>query len=205
MVGKDRIIMRGNELRRVHVIRQVLAKQLTQQQAGEALRLTPRHIRRLRDRLQAKGDAGLAHRGRGKPSNRRKSATFQRQVLALYAQRYRDFGPTLAIEQLVKHHGLTLSAETLRRWLRAQGIDHFRRRPRPHRTWRARRAHPGELVQLDGSHHAWLEERGAQCVLMAYIDDASSRALPAPKAHLMNRTFLGGKKRTFLKWADTRL
>ena len=51
MVGEDRIIMRGSELRRVHAIRQVLAKQLTQQQAGEALGLTPRHIRRLRDRL----------------------------------------------------------------------------------------------------------------------------------------------------------
>jgi len=157
------------------VIRQVLAKQLTQHEAGEALGLTGRHIRRLRDRLRAEGDHGLAHRGRGRPSNRRKPAAFQKQVLALYARHYRDFGPTLAVEQLAKHHGLTLSGETLRRWLRAQGVDHFRRRPRPHRTWRARRAHPGELVQLDGSHHAWLEGRGPQCVLMAYIDDASSR------------------------------
>ena len=175
MVGEDRIVMSGSELRRVHVIRQVLAKQLTQHEAGETLGLTTRHIRRLRDRLRAEGDDGLAHQGRGQPSNRRKPVAFRRQVLALYVRHYGDFGPTLAVEQLAKHHGLTLSAETLRRWLRAQGIDHFRRRPRPHRTWRARRAHPGELVQLDGSHHAWLEGRGPRCVLMAYIDDASSR------------------------------
>ena len=88
---------------------------------------------------------------------------------------YGDLGSTLAGDQVAQHHGLTLSAETLRRWLRAQGLDHFRRRPGPHRTWRARRTHPGELVQLDGSHHAWLEGRGPRCVLMAYIDEASSR------------------------------
>jgi len=175
MVGEDRIVMSGSELRRVHVIRQVLAKQLTQHEAGETLGLTTRHIRRLRDRLRTEGDDGLAHQGRGQPSNRRKPVAFRRQVLALYVRHYGDFGPTLAVEQLAKHQGLTLSAETLRRWLRAQGIDHFRRRPRPHRTWRARRAHLGELVQLDGSHHAWLEGRGPRCVLMAYIDDASSR------------------------------
>jgi hypothetical protein len=68
-----------------------------------------------------------------------------------------------------------LSAETLRLWLLDSGIDHFRRRKRPHRAWRARKAHVGELLQMDGSHHDWLEGRGPRCVLMAYIDDASSR------------------------------
>jgi hypothetical protein len=66
-------------------------------------------------------------------------------------------------------------AETLRRWLRAQGVEHFQRRKRPHRAWRVRKAHVGEWVQLDGSHHDWFEGRGPQCVLLAYIDDASSR------------------------------
>ena len=45
------------------------------------------------------------------------------------------------------------------------------------RTWRERKAHAGELLQLDGSHHDWLEGRGPRGVLMAYIDDASSRVL----------------------------
>lgn len=79
------------------------------------------------------------------------------------------------MEQLANRHGLRLSDETLRRWLRAAGIAHFTRRARPHRTWRARRPHRGELVQLDGSHHDWFEGRGPRCVLVAYIDDASSR------------------------------
>ena len=81
----------------------------------------------------------------------------------------------MAAEKLAERHGITLSDETLRRWLRAAGVVHFQRRKRPHRAWRARKPHVGELVQLDGSHHDWLEGRGPRGVLMAYIDDASSR------------------------------
>lgn len=79
------------------------------------------------------------------------------------------------MEKLAERDGLTLSDETLRRWLRERGSTHFARRKRPHRAWRARKAHVGECVQLDGSHHDWLEGRGPRCVLMASIDDASSR------------------------------
>jgi hypothetical protein len=96
-------------------------------------------------------------------------------VLRLYEQRYGDFGPTLAAEKLAEREGITISDETLRRWLRERGIDHFTRCKRPHRAWRARKAHVGELIQMDGSHHDWLEGRGSRCVLMAYIDDASNR------------------------------
>jgi len=157
------------------VIRQTLEKKLTQVQAGTVLGLTTRHIRRLIERVEQAGDQGLAHRGRGKPSNRRIPDTVKAMVLKLYEQRYGDFGPTLAAEKLAERHGLTLSDETLRRWLRAGGIEHFTRRKRPHRAWRERKAHVGELIQLDGSHHDWLEGRGPHGVLMAYIDDASSR------------------------------
>jgi hypothetical protein len=175
MVGEDRVIMSVKALRRVQVIRQTLEKKLAQVQAGTVLGLTTRHIRRLIERVEQAGDQGLAHRGRGKPSNRRIPDTVKAMVLKLYEQRYGDFGPTLAAEKLAERHGLTLSDETLRRWLRAGGIEHFTRRKRPHRAWRERKAHVGELIQLDGSHHDWLEGRGPHGVLMAYIDDASSR------------------------------
>jgi hypothetical protein len=68
-------------------------------------------------------------------------------------------------------------ASVLRRATRGWriGVEHFTRRKRPHRAWRERKAHAGELLQLDGSHHDWFEGRGPRCVLMAYIDDASSR------------------------------
>ena len=144
-------------------------------QAGALLGLTTRHIRRLIARVEQAGDQGLAHRGRGKPSNRRIPEKVKTTVLKLYEKQYEDFGPTLAAEKLAEYHGITISAETMRGWLRDAGIDHFTRRKRPHRAWRERRAHVGELVQLDGSHHDWFEGRGPRCVLMAYIDDASSR------------------------------
>jgi transposase len=175
MVREDRVIMSVKELRRVHVIRQTMEKKLTQVKAGTLLGLTPRHIRRLLARVEQAGDQGLAHRGRGKPSNRRIEEKVKAKALKLYEKRYGDFGPTLAAEKLAEYHGITISAETVRGWLRDAGIDHFTRRKRPHRAWRERRAHVGELVQLDGSHHDWFEGRGSRCVLMAYIDDASSR------------------------------
>jgi hypothetical protein len=175
MVGEDRVIMSVKELRRVHVLRHAMEQKLTQVKAGSLLGLTARHVRRLLQRVRTEGDAGLVHRGRGKPSNRRMPEKVKAKVLTLYAQRYGDFGQTLATEKLAERHGITISVETLRLWLRARGIDHFTRRTRPHRAWQERRAHRGELVQLDGSHHDWFEGRGSRCVLMAYIDDASSR------------------------------
>jgi len=175
MVGEDRVMMSGKELRRVHVIRQAMEKKITQVKAGALVGLTARQVRRLLQRVRHEGDQGLVHRGRGKPSNRRIPEKVKAKVLKLYETRYGDFGPTLAAEKLAERHGITISDETLRWWLRARGIDHFQRRMRPHRSWRARKPHVGELVQLDGSHHDWLEGRGPHGVLMAYIDDASSR------------------------------
>lgn len=175
MVGEDRVMMSGKDLRRVHVIRQVVDRTLTQVEAARLLGLTDRQIRRLIRQVEQAGDQGLVHRGRGKPSNRRIAAPVKAKVLRLYAAQYGDFGPTLAAEKLAERHGITISAETLRGWLLEHGVEHFRRRKRPHRAWRARKTHVGELVQLDGSHHDWFEGRGPRCVLMAYIDDASSR------------------------------
>ena len=41
--------------------------------------------------------------------------------------------------------------------------------------WREPRAHYGEMVQMDGSHHDWLEKRGPKLVLMGMVDDARNR------------------------------
>jgi transposase len=175
MVGEDRVLMSVKELRRVSLIHQVMEKKLKQREAGRLLGLTARQIRRIVRRVQKEGEGGLAHRSRGKRSNRAIDEQKKAQVLGLYAKRYGDFGPTLAAEKLKERNGIGISDETLRLWLLEAGITHFRRRKRPHRAWRQRKAHRGELIQMDGSHHAWLEDRGPKCVLMAYIDDATGR------------------------------
>ena len=175
MVREDKVIMSVKELRRLHVIHQVIEKRMTQVEGGELLGLTERQIRRISQRVREGGEGGLAHRSRGKPSNRAIDVQTKAKVMGLYEKQYRDFGPTLASEKLSERDGVPISDETLRRWLLEAGIDHFKRRKRPHRQWRERKAHRGELIQMDGSHHAWFEDRGPACVLMGYIDDATGR------------------------------
>ena len=177
MATEDTISRSQREVKRVQVIQAVIEGRVRQRHAATVLDLSVRQVRRLVKRVRADGAAGVCHRSRGKASNRRIAPRRKARVLKLFQTRYADFGPTFACEKLAEREGLTLSAETLRGWLKAAAIPYPTRKPRPHRHWRARRAHRGELVQMDGSHHAWLEERGPACVLMAYIDDASSEVL----------------------------
>jgi hypothetical protein len=92
--------------------------------------------------------------------------------------RYADFGPTLAAEKLAEHHGCSISRETLRGWMIADGLwqDRRHRLPSP-RQPRRRRDCLGELVQIDGSEHAWFEDRGAPCTLPGFVDNATSRLM----------------------------
>ena len=148
---------------------------LTQARAAHLLRCTQRHVRRLVQRYRRQGDAGLVHRSRGKPSNRRFSDEFREQVMALVRKHYHDFGPTLAAEKLQERDGLTISRETLRRWMVAEDLWKPRARKATHRQCRERKACTGELVQIDTSEHDWFEGRGEQAVLVGLIDDATSR------------------------------
>jgi len=54
--------------------------------------------------------------------------------------------------------------------------DRQARLQRPYQP-RYRRDCVGELIQIDGSHHAWFEDRGPKCCLLVYIDDATSRLM----------------------------
>ncbi len=90
---------------------------------------------------------------------------------------HKRFEPTLAVEHLRKDHDLQVSVRTLRRWMLAAGLWSRRRKRKPHRSRRQRKAHFGELIQVDGSHHDWLEGRGLQGCLMNFVDDAIGVAL----------------------------
>jgi hypothetical protein len=93
----------------------------------------------------------------------------RRQVFV--RERYSDFGPTLAAEKLAEHHGCSVQRETLRGWMIADGLwrDRRHRLPAPHQP-RRRRDCLGELVQIDGSEHAWFEDRGPPCTLLAFVN-----------------------------------
>ncbi len=169
------VTMSSRELQRVPVLQAVLTRQVSQMEAARCLELSSRQVRRLQRRLEREGSGGLAHRSRGRFSNRTKPPRLRQQVLELIRQKYADFGPTLACEKLAEVHKIVLSDETVRHWMRADGLMSGRRRPRPHRQWRERRACYGQMVQMDGSHHDWLEGRGPRRVLMGYVDDATGK------------------------------
>lgn len=151
------------------------ARRLTQAQAAQMLGLSVRQVRRLVRRYQKEGDAGLIHRSRGRPSNRKFDQSFKEQVIGRVRECYRDFGPTLAAEKLAERDGLILSREALRKWMIQEGLWKPKPRKLKHRQWRERKACFGELVQMDASQHDWLEGRGPKAVLITMIDDATSR------------------------------
>src|SRR6267154_3807386 len=148
--------MSKRELGRVEVLAGVRSKQLRVVDASGLLRVSYRQAKRLWKRYREEGAAGLKHRNAGRSSNRAHDKKFRQQVLRQVREKYggavgERFGPTLATEHLASEDGLKIHAETLRR------KEHF-----------------GEMVQMDGSFHAWLEERGPRGCLIDLVDDATS-------------------------------
>lgn len=166
--------MSQKERRRIGIMASVKAKELNLVEAAEVLGLCYRQTKRVWKRYDAQGDLGLVHRLRGQPGQRRKAPELRAKILARYAARYADFGPTLAAEYLAKEK-LVVDHETLRRWLLAEHKRTVRRRRQRFRQWRERKPCFGAMVQLDGSHHDWFEGRRGQCVLMVMVDDATNR------------------------------
>lgn len=173
MAGGDIIMLRQRELKRLHVIRKVMERALTQKEAAGLVSLTERQIRRIVKRIREEGDEGIRHRSRGRPSNRK--LPLKERIVRLYRKRYPDFGPTLFTEKIKEREGITVSRETARTWLLEEGIWKKHRKRKAHRQWRERKDRYGEMLQMDGSHHDWFEGRGPACVLLAYIDDATGR------------------------------
>jgi hypothetical protein len=163
------------ERSRLEVFARVRDGEVSVARAAGLLRMSVRQARRAWKRYRAQGDAGLTHGLRGKASNRKVGDAIRAAVLRLYREKYADFGPTLAAEKLAADDGHEVGPETLRLWLKAEGLWAGRRHRKRHRSRRERRACLGEMVQMDGSHHDWFEGRGPRCVLMVVIDDATGR------------------------------
>lgn len=173
------IAMTEEELRRKTVIEQAEEKRITQKKGAEKLGISERYFRQLLSRHRRSGDEGLVSGHRGKPSNHRlKESDRQRIVEILGAPIYEGFGPTLMMEKLEEHNGIVISKETVRQIMIEEGKHRPKKKKKiiPH-PQRERRACRGELVQVDGSYHAWLEERAAKACLLLFIDDATSEAL----------------------------
>ena len=171
---KEIIAMSRCERDVLKVMSLVLECKRTQEEAGRLLSLSVRQVRRVQRRLESKGDIGVAHRLRGKPSNARLASSVRTKALGMYRRELSGFHPRHAWEKLTEA-GLELSARTLHLWLVAEGLWKPVRKVEKHRRRRERKACFGEMVQADASVHDWLEGRGPRMELVGVIDDATGR------------------------------
>src|SRR6202045_2323309 len=174
--------MSKRELRRVGVLARVASEELKLVDAAKILSLSYRQVKRIWRRYEKEGAGGLKHRSAGRESNRAKPKKFRARVMRLLRKKYTGgvgerFGPTLASEHLASEDNLEVHAETLRRWMLAEGLWSRARKRKQHRERREAKEHFGELVQMDGSFHKWFEERGPEGCLMNLVDDATASTL----------------------------
>lgn len=165
--------MSERELQRIEVLSRVADRRMTTIAAAHVLGLTRRQVQS--KTLQVDGASGLRHKARGQRSNHQIIDGIRDLTLSLVREHHLDFGPTLAAEKLAEDHGVTVSRETLRKWMAEAGIWLQRKHRRTFHQPRLRREAYGELVQIDGSEHRWFEERGAPCTLLVFIDDATGK------------------------------
>jgi len=170
--------MSHRELERVEVMGRVESGDLRLQDAAAVLGVSYGQTKRVWGRYRERGAEGLKQGNAGRESNRGKPRKLRRRVLSLIRKKYSGaegerFGPTLAAEHLGEEDGIAIDHERLRRWMLEEGLWSRRRKRKKHCQRRERKPHFGELVQLDGSFHDWLEERGPGGCLMNMVDDAT--------------------------------
>lgn len=174
MTRKDIIEMSLKEIKRLKVVEDAIEGSITQKIAARMIGVSERQVRRFVRSVREEGERGIIHKTRGRGSNRKITEEVKEEVLGLYRSKYTGFGPTLLSEKLSEIDDIKISDETIRKWLIGAGLWVGRRKRKTHRQWRERRECFGEMIQIDGSHHDWLEGRGPELVLMGYIDDATN-------------------------------
>lgn len=102
-------------INRLKILQDAIDRNLHPGQAAEMLGITPRHCRRLLKRYRQLGPLGMNNHSRGRVGNHLLPTSLIDQALCIIREHYRDFGPTLALENLEEVHGLVLGKETIRR------------------------------------------------------------------------------------------
>ena len=180
------------------MLARVKAGDLRLKDAGVLMRVSYRQAKRLWAKYRKGGAAALKHGNAGKASHRARPAKQRRKILQRVREKYGGFGPTLAAEHLAGEDQLEVHAETLRRWMLAEGLWKRARRAQPHRKRRERKAHFGELVQMDGSFHDWYQKRAGKACLMNMVDDATSTV----EVRLGDQETIWAAARVLRQWID---
>lgn len=173
----DRLIMSKKERQRKALLEGVKQGHLTLKEAAKRLKISYRQSKRIWKRYQEEEDGGLIHRSRGRRSSHAYPEDFKTMVISTYQKRYTGFGCRFAMEKLWEYEGLVVHEETLRLWLKAAGLWQARRQGNPHRKRRIRRERFGEMLQIDGSDHAWFGAEAGRSCLLNMVDDATGFTL----------------------------
>ena len=172
--------MNQQEQARIQVLNSVLEYQLTIAQAAEVMGVSERHAKRLLAAYRKHGAAALAHGNRGRRPHNAVPETAAAVVVKLANNGYAGANHSHFTELLREREGIDLSRPTVRRILVRAGIGSPRsRRSQQHRFRRRRIPQEGMLVQIDGSHHPWLEDRGPKLTLLIAVDDATGTVAQA--------------------------
>jgi transposase len=166
-------------MRRQDVILRAISGEMSWFAAADILQMTPRNLRRWRERYERWGYNGLVDRRRG-PSKRRVPLAELERVLRCYREQYVGFNGRHFHEIMRREHGVTLSYSYVKQALQQAGLLPKRRARGRHYRRREPRACFGELLHLDGSRHPWLAlVPEARSTLITIVDDATSALLYA--------------------------
>jgi transposase len=172
---KDIITMSKKELERLPIIHKAMNKCLTQVKAAEMIGVCERQIRRIVEKIKKGGDRAIVHGNRGRASPFKMPEEKEKKIAGIIEKSYPDFGPTFAAEKLMERERIKISKEKLRQIMITYAIWHPKKGKRGKiHQWRERKHYRGEMLQMDGSNHDWLEGRGPKMDLIGYIDDATS-------------------------------
>jgi len=176
----DKLTLSQKRLRQWHLLKMVLEGRMTLTEASERMGVSYRHAKRLKHVVARDGPRGLVHGNTGRRSANAIGLELRRKIVALSRTEYALFNDTHFTEKPATVEGIRIGRETVRSIRRGAGIaPKRRRRPRRHRSRRARRPQEGMMVLWDGSVHRWFGEGYPPCCLVAAIDDATSRCLAA--------------------------
>jgi molybdenum-dependent DNA-binding transcriptional regulator ModE len=169
----DKLIMSAKERKRKVICEDIKRGYLSVTNAAQRMGVGYRQAKRIWKKYRENGDIGLVHKSRGKASGHAYAIDFKQKILKLYEDKYLDFGPTFAAEKMTEEDKVVMNDETLRLWLLEAKLWQPRRKRKSYRQRRARREKFGELLQIDGSDHAWFGSEYPRCCLLNIVDDAT--------------------------------
>ena len=138
---------------RREVITKAIAKQLSWVQAATILGVTPRHMRRIRWKVEHWGFEAVMDQRGGRPRRKRISTGTIEMLCRLKRDVYPDFSLQHFYEYVTEKHGVKVSYNWLRLMLQEAGVVEKQPARGQYRRRRERRPLVGMLVHLDASTH----------------------------------------------------